>query len=137
MADAVDVSRAKDYVETAAVTDAEVAEETATVVEKAVEEFDDLSSKIKDKSADHEIDLTEANNLLEERDTEAKELMEDIMNEEDTEPPISLVDKITDEMKCNKVTDKNGTEMFKASVARMITGVGAKKPEALWTSVFA
>ena len=43
--------------------------------------------------------------------------MEDIMNEEDTEPPISLVDKITDKMKCKKVTDKNGTEMFKASVA--------------------
>ena len=53
MADAVDVSRAKDYVETAAVTDAEVAEETVTVVEEAVEEFDDSSSKIKDKSADH------------------------------------------------------------------------------------
>ena len=83
-------------------TDAEVAEETVTVVEEAVEEFDDSSSKIKDKSADHEIDLTEANNLLEEQDTEAKELMEDIMNEEDTEPPISLVDEVTDEMKYNK-----------------------------------
>ena len=54
MADAVDVSRAKDYVETAAVTDAEVAEETVMVVEEAVEEFDDSSSKIKDKSS-HQI----------------------------------------------------------------------------------
>ena len=119
MADAVD--RAKDAVETDAVTDAEVAEETATVVEEAVEEFDDSSSKIKDKSSsDHEIDLTEVDKLLEERDAEAEELMEDIMNEEDTKPPISLVDEVTDEMKSNKVTDKNGTEMFKASVARMI-----------------
>ena len=119
MADAVD--RAKDAVETDAVTDAEVAEETVTVVEEAVEEFDDSSSKIKDKSSsDHEIDLTEVDKLLEERDAEAEELMEDIMNEEDTKPPISLVDEVTDEMKSNKVTDKNGTEMFKASVARMI-----------------
>ena len=79
MADAVDVSRAKDYVKTAAVTDAEVAEETVTVVEEAVEEFDDLSSKIKDKSADHEIDLTEVDNLLKEQDAEAKKLMEHII----------------------------------------------------------
>ena len=73
MADVVD--RVEDAEETAAVTDAEVAEETVTVVEEAVEEFDDSSSKIKDKSADHEIDLTEANNLLEEQDAETKELM--------------------------------------------------------------
>ena len=46
--------------------------------------------------------------------------MKDILNEEDNEPPISLCDEVTDKMKCNKVTDKNGTEMFKASVARMI-----------------
>ena len=46
MADAVD--RAEDTEETATMTDAEVAEETVTVVEEAVEEFDDSSSKIKD-----------------------------------------------------------------------------------------
>ena len=111
MANAVDVGRAKGYVEIAAVTDAEVAEETVTVVEEAVEEFDDSSSKIKDKSADHKIDLTEVDKLLKEQDAEAKELMEDIINEEDTKPPISLVDEVTDKMKCNKVTDKNGTEV--------------------------
>ena len=114
--------RTEDAVEMASVTDAEVAEETVTVVEEAVEESDDSSSKIKDKSADHEIDLTEANNLLEERDAEAKELMEDIINEEDTKPPISFIDEVTDEMKCNKVTDENGTEMFKASVAHQVNG---------------
>ena len=82
MADAVD--RAEDTVETATVTDAEVAEETVTVVEEAVDKFDDSSSKIKDKSADHEIDLTEVDKLLKEQDAEANKLMEDIMNEEDT-----------------------------------------------------
>ena len=41
-------------------------------------------SKTRAHSSDHEIDLTEVDKLLKERDAEAKELMEDIMNEEDT-----------------------------------------------------
>ena len=70
---------------------------------------------------DHEVDLSEADTQLKEGDRSELDEVEDLMEDEDDEGPVELLGNVTKEQKKRTVVADDGKEVYKSSIARLIS----------------